>query len=573
MDKLECIKDYYLGTKAYYLFWRGKHCDNLEWSNFILEYKYLMAAQISCISNLMLGIKEELVANIGGFDYESRLFVKALEESASVIAVKEENGYKIGNYLFPDAASVVALVRNKLAHGKYKIDFEHSRVILFHKGVEMEISMYKLRNFIMRAFINMISDIKRPRYERNIICSKNQYNIKRKKRIVNLSELKGIIRSYRCADFILEPIKGEYVSKECISLLENFLSYYKFNPNAALESDLYVQLCNSLKLNDCKLSFNYKKLNNDNYENDIIDYFNKQLKSNDDLDYIQQVELIGYEFQRKINQRYNSFNPLAANIKNLILIDGIYRKGSIDENVLSSYIGDTLGKDMVFSYDEFGMTLICMFNSLFIYPYDDVYDIAGEYTVNRTGEFDFGDLDLSMVNPCKISINDTPLVEAKEKLDGLHNKQLNVIDKINEQNTNLANVVGRPKIEAIIKKNINDLKQMLANLIINYNVYEKEYLDIKSDYDNNVMHFRNKAIIEGIRNSIAHGHYDFITNGEFDDTIIWFKDIYEGEITFELKISFADFEKMINENGELLINFVDKKINLLNGNVLSKNKV
>jgi len=572
MDKLNCIEDYYLGTKAYYLFWRGKHCDNLEWSQIILDHEYLMAAQISCISNLMLGIKEDLVENVGGFDYESKLFLKSLENSVSFIAVKEENGYRLDNYLFPDAASVVAIVRNKLAHGKYKIDFKHGRIVLFHKGVEMRISIYKLKNFIMRAFINMISDVKCPRYERNVVYSKNHYDLKRKKRITNLAELKGIIRSYRCTDFILEPIKGEYVSKECITLLENFLSYYKTSPDTALNSGLYVNLCNSLKLNDCKLYYNYKKLNNENYEKDIIDYFNKQLKSNEYLNYIQEVELLGYEFQRKIDQKYNSFNPLAANIKNLILIESIYKNGSIDDNVLSSYVGEVLGKDMVFSYDEFGMTLICMFNSLFLYPYDDVYDTTGGYSVNRTDNFDFSNLDLSMVNPIKVTINDTPLVDAKDKLDGLYKKQVDVINKINEQNNHLNNVVGRPNVENVIKNNINKLKQILVSFISDYNVYEKEYLDIKDDYDNNAMYFRNKAIVEGIRNSIAHGHYEFITNGYFDDTIIWFKDIYEGKITFELKISFADFERMINENSEVLINFVNKKINLLNGNSFVKHK-
>ena len=54
---------------------------------------------------------------------KSKVFVKSLEDTVSYIATKVSNGYKIGNYIFPNAETLVAIVRNKLAHGNFKIDF------------------------------------------------------------------------------------------------------------------------------------------------------------------------------------------------------------------------------------------------------------------------------------------------------------------------------------------------------------------------------------------------------------------------------------------------------------------
>ena len=96
----------------------------------------------------------------------------------------------------------------------------------------------------------------------------------------------------------------------------------------------------------------------------------------------------------------------------------------------------------------------------------------------------------------------------------------------------------------------------------------KEYNEIKNDYSLNSEYFKNMAIIEGIRNSIAHGHYEFIFNGNFDETIMVFSDLYEGKLTFQTKISFSDFEKFIENNNKVVINFVKDKINKKNDNIL-----
>ena len=76
-------------------------------------------------------------------------------------------------------------------------------------------------------------------------------------------------------------------------------------------------------------------------------------------------------------------------------------------------------------------------------------------------------------------------------------------------------------------------------------------------------YFRNRAIVDGIRNAIAHGNITinkFVSPEKIDDIMITFKDIYEGEVTFELEISIRDFERLFHEhNITVLSEFLDRK--------------
>ena len=91
MEKINCINDYYLGVKAYYLFLLGSYSSQEELKEFILKDEYISASKLAIISSLLLSIKEELVLNKGNLEYESNLFGNLLEESISLICEKTKN--------------------------------------------------------------------------------------------------------------------------------------------------------------------------------------------------------------------------------------------------------------------------------------------------------------------------------------------------------------------------------------------------------------------------------------------------------------------------------------------------
>lgn len=558
MEKINCIEDYFLSTKAYYMFHIGRYKKNQEYLDYILDKKYIIGAKVSFISNIMLGIKEDLIDIKGAMDYRSKLFIDKLERSVDFIADKVENGYKLSNYVFPDAASLVAIVRNKLAHGKYIIDFEHNRVILNHKGTDIVINVEKLIGFVMTGFIGAYRDAKTPVYEREMVYYQKNKNDKEEP-IKDINTAKRIIKKFDCVKFKLESKIGIPVFADCIKYLEVFLKKYRNNPIESLKSDYYKKMLEYFEKSQCKLSIEYSKLKDKKQIDKMLDFIGEQIVGNPYLDYDNQIKFIGSEVQRAINNDFNNFNAISSNINNLIILNAISHTNSVDTEIISIYIGRIHDTGIRFGHDEYGASLISMFNSLFVYPFDDVFETTGEYKTNREGSFDFSKLDLTMIKPNIINIDDSPLKNITDRKNSLEKREIEIREKIKLQQQNLNRVKGNTTAENAINKNIIDLRNDLLNLLKELSMSKYEYTIIKQDYTDNALYFENRSIIEGIRNSIAHGNYEIVVNGNFLDTLIVFSDIYEGKTTFQVSIPFIEFENMINYNCNNVIDYVNNK--------------
>lgn len=559
MDKINCIEDYFSGIRAYYLFKLGQFYDKPEYMDFILDKRNINASKIVFLSNIMLAIKEDLVDSKGAMNYKSKVFINSLEESVNFVATKVDDGYKIGNYIFPNAASLVAIVRNKLAHGKYKMDLDHNRVILEHKGIDIVINIDKLVNFILMGFRNTMKDTRNKRYERNFVYIKRN-NVSRCDRIKDLSEVRRFIKKYNYISFVINSLNEFPVPYDCILLFESFLNDFDNDGYLYLKSDRYRDLVKYLNKRNCNISYECKNLTDEKEISRIVNFAYEEIINNDNLDYNQQIKLIGFEIQKSINSKHNLFNAIAANVDNLIELFAISKMNSVNKNDISSYIANHYIDEIKSGYDEYGMILIGMFNSLFVYPYDDVFETSGEYKLERTDGFDFSNLDLSIVKPVVMNIDDSPLRNIEDKYNAMLKRQDDISKKLEVQNNNLLKVKGNKMAEININKGIIDLQKKLANIISEVVIVNSKYNMIKNDYIVNRLYFENRAIIEGIRNSIAHGNYEFIVDGNFFDTKIIFKDIYEGEITFQLEISFRDFEEIINSNYDIVLDFIRNKI-------------
>ena len=561
MNKVDCIEDFFASIRAYYLFQIGLVQNKEEYMSFILDKRCLNGAKVSFISNIMLGIKENLVDTKGAMDYRSKTFLKSLEDSVSYVATKVESGYKIGNYVFPDAATLVAIIRNKLAHGKYKIDFEHNRVILEHKGVDIVINIEKLVGFMIMAFRNSIRDIKRTEYKRTSVYLYKKSEKLKNSRIKDRCEIKKIIKGLNCVKFKIESLDGSFILPNYIEYFENFFKEFKLRPYNKKVMNYYNKLELFFRENNYKISMEYVKMDDEEQIDKIEDFIYREVLFNDSFNYEQQLQLIGAEVERFVDSDINSFDSIMASVHNLILLDAISKTKSVDREILSSYIEDKLGVRVKFSYDEYGIILISMFNSLFLYPFDDVFETSGEYKIDRESGFDFSKLDLSMIKPNIINIDESPLNNSLERCNSLLRKQTEISQKLSIQQSNLMKVKGNTVAEGKINANINDLNNSLSLLITEYMKADSEYNAIKNDYVSNRVYFENRAVIEGIRNAIAHGNYEFKINGDFYDTEIIFKDIYEGKTTFELRISFRDFEYMIDLNYDVVLDYVRNKVN------------
>lgn len=123
----------------------------------------------------------------------------------------------------------------------------------------------------------------------------------------------------------------------------------------------------------------------------------------------------------------------------------------------------------------------------------------------------------------------------------------------------MKNVKDKGNIAAVSKINDSISKYETQRQVLET---EKSQLDVRLNeilsYEaKNSEHIKNKTIINGIRNSIAHGNYT-LKSSENDGIIIVFEDIYEGKLTFKCEIDIIYFINMIYGNQSVVIEFLNK---------------
>lgn len=218
----------------------------------------------------------------------------------------------------------------------------------------------------------------------------------------------------------------------------------------------------------------------------------------------------------------------------------------------------------VCSYDTIGLeelatTSFALFEAIFSYGNDKFLENSNEYTFIPSDGLDYSTLDLSPINVLYINkdngIKNSILIELASK-----KKKITEMDaKISKNEQSLLQVTknGNLKAKSILQSNLkksyqerDKIYEELKTLLIRLN-------EIKLYENFNENHLRNKAIINGIRNSISHGNYKIKTVENRIDKIV-FEDIYEGVLTFKCEVSITDFINMIYRNEEAIKEFLKK---------------
>ena len=184
------------------------------------------AAKMGAISNILLAIKEDIVEEEPNHEFKSKILISELEKVVDAIATKEDNGYKINGVLFKDAASLVAEIRNRIAHGNYTLDLGHNRVILKRDGEDIKININNLQLFIMIAVKNYNIKVSPEEYERYILIfrklEKNRTNP-----ITSDEELISVLKDFNKITFTLKPKKGNLINPYVIERMQSIIRKYK----------------------------------------------------------------------------------------------------------------------------------------------------------------------------------------------------------------------------------------------------------------------------------------------------------------------------------------------------------
>ena len=554
MNKEETIIKYFSGNYAYDLFLMGMIFGNPIYSEYISNKEYLNGAIVGNISSIFLAIKEKMVDKNNNI----LLPISLMEKNVNIIANKTDCGYEINGYTFKDSYTLVTTIRNKLGHGEYLIDFAHNRIILKVDGNDIVIPIPKLTNFVISSFSSTLQNYNTSSFTRCFVYSESI--IGKDKERYSLNEYKNMIASYYKYNITIKrkdgsPIEGFIFDRfnETVSSFSNSL-----NLSELIDFEKKVK-------NDYEVTWN--KVSTKNEDTKMLESF---LYNSTTLNtpYERAIEIVGYEVDKLFNKdKFDNFSMIASGVHNLLLLNSIKELGTSNYEKVHDDIIKKYGK-LYIATDDLAQSLISSFNALFAYGYDDVLHNKNEYQSLDLEGFDYSLIDTSSFNVEVGKTDDGYITDLGVKENAIKNN----INKLNNAlvscNNNLAKVtsIGNQKgINAItsqintINGNINGYNIDLANIqntLNNVNNYVSTYASL----------IKNEKIINGIRNSIAHGNYKVILKETLKDSLIEFTDFYEGEVTFKASISIDNFVEFLQKSAIEIEKYLSKEEKLVLGN-------
>lgn len=550
MDKIDSMLDYYSGAKAYSLFLLNQFGDTNFDGNYIFDKECYNAARVSLISNILLGIKEDIVTKLPGLKFGSLIFADELAKSVDMIATHTDSGYVIDGYNFSDGATVVAMIRNKFAHGNFTLDLEHNRVILDFDGTSVKLNIDKLANFVIYSLMNFFKKTKEGICERSFVINE-KVEANREKPFRDSKEVKRVISNFKTVNIILKSKDGTDIPKSLISTLDEVIAAYKKTQN--LKS---FTLLKGMVKDNYDFDWNVRKVK----FNDLDEYSDSLYDLSQGLNYNDAVYVLGDRVLKRVTEG-KKFSEISASFNNLVLLDAAYNIRSTDNEKISNYILNKYGNALYVGNEELAAASVSLFSSLFGYLHDDLLDNENAFTSKNNTGFDYSTLDFFAFNISHLKADNGPIDSLRETYMGTSKRLAGIQSKIQKNTASLNAVMlsGNTKAEATLNANLAHDRSLEAGMISDEATAKALYDDAIDYVNNNSLLVYNRGIINGIRNSIAHGRYTIIQSGSYKDTRILFEDIYEGETTFKADISIVDFLDFIYSSEAKVVSFIKSK--------------
>ncbi len=437
------------------------------------------------------------------------------------------------------------------------MDLDHNRIILNMTDGNVIINIDKLSTFIVMGLKSYLDNSPKKEngnvYERKLVIL-NKVDTEREKKIDNKKELLLFMKKIRYLNIVLESTDGSKIPNWLINRLEIVIKEYSISNDNNCLLNFEKELGSSYKMSIKRNKISY----------DVIDKVADGIlnMAQENIDYNSQIHLIGLELHRNIEKDYETLRPIISNLNNLIMLKTIKKYNTIDKEVLKDKITKEYNMTYI-SYDSLVSSSIAMFNSLFSYARDDVYNNSNKFTLIENNGLDYGKLDLKEFDILELNIDDSRYLElvsqvnkSKKELEE-NNKKLAELIKSKAIVEEKGNIAASEKITANI-----DLLKNKQSILLTKVASKQNELKVFIDYcKNNSDYLRNECIIEGIRNAISHGNYKVIAESSLEECKIIFEDIYEGELTFKAQIKVLDFINLLVNNHNIISNFVDNKKN------------
>ena len=555
MNNVKSVMNYFDGNFLFNLYLKNiignTNDESYMYEDNLLNDINKNAVIMGCICNIMTSIKDGLNDKTNNFNkYFSEIVNKELSDNILMIASKNKDGYAIDDYTFKNVSSILVTLRNKLSYGNFVLDLEQGNVTFKVNNNDVSIDIDTLANYVISSLWTYMRIDDSNKYMRNIVVT-NKFDNSRSINMKNRFELKSFIRSFKEIDFSLSRKDNQRIDGIVINRLEELIKEFKISHDFKIFNDFQKEIKDKYNF-----SCHHGKVRNINIDG-ILDNLSSIMI--DDIDYGTQVYLIGIEMQKLVDDN-NYNNAIKANLRNLILINTMYKYNSTDNMVI--------GKEMVNNYgivdincDNYVANEIAMFNSLFSYANDELYKNNNKYSNLNSDGLDYGMLNLSGIRLNTINLNDNVITRLLSEKIRIQKEISKINDMITIYNSNLDIVILKKNIKAIEK--ISELlKSEFEKLDVLQSLYtatENSLSFAQTYYNNNVNCLTNEAIITGIRNSIAHGNYNIVND---DDKIkIVFNDMVNNKLVFSCEVFINDFRDILINSAAVVKSFIDNKYN------------
>ena len=543
----ECYKEYLTSTFVFLNYIVDIDKPN-EYASEIINKEYITGSKVAILANILLSIKESVVEKEqnNGINFLSKIFDSALDEATNVIVSnKQDNTYILNSYK-DTPSNILATIRNKFAHGKYLIDFKNNKILINvakkrQKEVFYQIDVDKLTEYIRKNVKGYLQERKTNEYKRHLVAFSNKNN---NKPITLKSEAKNVLKRASYQEFILTS--DNEIEEDILKSFNNIFEIYR--------ETLNIKIMNNFEEKVKKLGYKIisktKKVNEIEIDNIIantsfLTYDSKNLSYHNQIANLEEYLL--YYF----NKDEEKLKQLIANLTSLQILEGIDTCKTTNIKVISKNLIIKRDQELILS------AMLAMFNSLFIYPMDNIFLNDKEFTSEENTGFPYELLDISLLKKCDYHLDNNNISNIKEQERALLKKITKINTDISTISHNLNNIPKEKqeiitKLETTLQESKLNLKESNEELV----VVQKELQEKENYFSNNQIYLTNKSIIEGIRNSICHGNIKTRLNGSMDNTIVIFEDIHEGKLTFKLEITLNDLYKFLTENFFIVVEYL-----------------
>ena len=432
----------------------------------------------------------------------------------------------------------------------FMFDLEHNRVILDFAGRGVKLNIDKLATFVIYSLKNYFRRVKMKVCEKSFVMNEKAEK-NRTKPLKDSKEVKRVISNFKKVEVTLKSKDGVIISKDLADMLDEVIDTYKSTSNLKAFT-LFKDMVKDKY--DFDWDVRYVKFD------DLDEFADSLFEVLKDQEYTEAVNAIGDKVLKRVTEG-KKFSEIGASFNDFILLEAAYDLQSTDKSKISNYIANKYGNFFVASNEELAAASIGLFNTLFGYLHDDLLDNENAFTRGDNTGFDYSTLDFSAFNVSYLKPDNGPIDSHKETYMGASKRLAAIQSKIqkNTESLNAVKLSGNTKAQAVLSANLNNDKILEATMISDVASAKATYDDAVDYVTDNSLLVYNRGIINGIRNSIAHGKYMVIQSGSFDDVRILFEDIYEGETTFKADISIADFLNFIYSSEAKVVSFVKSK--------------